>query len=317
MNFQYLHPIDSSKQLLEIAFRKAREKVSQKKRQGDFLQDMKIKDMSKFDMIKDIINSRFDQILDDFPRENSLPDFYLRLLHVTVEYAQYKKSLGAVHWAKGKVAFMHREYAQKISRSRDYAHLSRVSKEFYGRISSIVKQIDSNLKYLEQCRQIMKTYPDIKDLFTVCIYGFPNVGKTTLLNKLTGATAKVASYAFTTQTINSGFMTLDGIKVQVLDVPGTLAREDKMNLIEIQAELVRKELANILVYVFDVTESSGYSLEKQEQLFKKLGKEKKVLVYLAKQDLAHPEQMKGLPHEIVTLAELKEKIKVLAGKGKL
>jgi nucleolar GTP-binding protein len=314
MNFQYIHPIDNSKQLLEIAFRKAREKVFEKRRQGDFLQDMKIKDMSKFDMIKDILNSRLDDILDDFPQERALPDFYLRLLHVTVEYAQYKKSLGAVHWAKGKVAFMHREYARKLSGSRNYALMSKVSKEFYGRVSSIVKQIDPNLKYLEQCRNIMKTYPDIKELFTVCIYGFPNVGKTTLLNKLTGAQAKVASYAFTTQTINSGFVTLDGIKIQVLDVPGTLARDDKMNLIEIQAELVRKELANIIVYVFDVTESSGYSLEKQEQLFKKLGKDKKVLVYLSKQDIASPEQLKDLKHDIVDLAGLKEQIKALAAK---
>ena len=100
----------------------------------------------------------------------------------------------------------------------------------------------------------MRTYPDVKEMFTVCIYGFPNVGKSTLLNKLTTSKATVAAYAFTTKEINAGYFTVEDKKIQVFDVPGTLARENKMNYIELQAELVVKELADIIIYVFDVSE---------------------------------------------------------------
>lgn len=308
MNFQDLHPVESPKQLLEITFRKAREKISQKIFKGDWQETNKKRTTAKLDLMNEILVSRLQGIVRQFPSERGLPPFYLQLMHLTLEYPLYKKSLGAVHWAEQKVHFFHREYVRKINRSRDSSLIAGFSKESYGRISSVIKQIEPNLKYLEQCRIIMKTYPDIKEMFTICIYGFPNVGKTTLLNKLTGSKAKVAAYAFTTQTINSGFMTINGQKIQVLDVPGTLAREDKMNPIELQAELVRKELANIIIYVFDLSGYSGYSLAKQEQLLQKLGKEKNILIYLAKQDLAEKEVMEQFKYPYYSLPELEQEL---------
>lgn len=156
----------------------------------------------------------------------------------------------------------------------------------------------------------MRTYPDVKEMFTVCIYGFPNVGKTTLLNKLTGTKAEVAAYAFTTKSINSGYFTINEAKVQVLDVPGTLAREEKMNNIELQAELVRKELASVIIYVFDLSEQAQYAVKRQEQLFRKLGKEKKVLVYFSKMDLMEADSLADYvkKYKPLDVVKLKEKI---------
>ena len=153
----------------------------------------------------------------------------------------------------------------------------------------------------------MRTYPDIKDLPTVCIYGFPNVGKSTLLNKLTKTKAEVAAYAFTTKSINAGYATIKSKKIQFLDVPGTLARKDKMNLIERQADLVLDDLADIIIYVFDLTETCGFSFKEQEMLFKKLGK-RKVLVYLSKQDLMDEGKISEFKVKHYSLKELKENI---------
>ena len=285
MNFQSLITVEKPDFYLDVAFRKAREKASLEKstlKVRDKLKKQQLVEKKRIESVRNSLSKSLRRIVEAFPRIDALPPFYVELVKCTLDYGALRKSLGGVNWADKKVHEFSGLYLSKISKAATVGNIAKIRAEYYGRMSSFLKRIKDELAYIEQSRRIMKKFPTVKtSCFTVTLFGFPNVGKTTMLNKLTGSKPEINSYPFTTKGINIGYR--DGKKIQFLDVPGALNRK-KMNQIEKQGYLALKYCSNLIVYVFDLTEQ--YPIDDQKELLREIKRFKiPVIVFVNKADI--------------------------------
>ncbi|RME77757.1 GTP-binding protein [Candidatus Woesearchaeota archaeon] len=310
MNFQGLAQIGNADWFIDLSFRQAKKRGDELRGQvkGTRLEKSKKIEMDKLVAIRNISTKHLKNILLAFPSLDGMAEFYQELVKATLDYEKLKKSLGALNWAIKRINDQTMQSTFKIKKTQDLNTINAIRREYYGRFASIIKQINPALTYLETARKTMRTYPSIKqNMFTVALAGFPNVGKTTLLTKLTPSSAQVADYAFTTLGLNVGYLKRPDLKIQYIDTPGTLDRFEKMNAVEKQAYLAIKYCADVVVYVIDVTEP--YPLADQLALMERLkGFHKEMIVYYSKADVADEQVLEAQRAKLpgFTSAELLE-----------
>lgn len=263
---------------------KAKVKVKDRKKKE------RIKVMESMKTAKDSMYEDLTRIEKNFPNLNEVDKLYEELIEIKIGTRKLKENIGRMNWTKNKIVQLHKDYKNRIRAAKE-GNMERIRREYYGRTSSLIKKIGKELRFLEESRKKIKKLPKIKTgIRTVCITGFPNVGKSTLLKKLTGADVEIMPYAFTTKDIMMGYA---GKELQVIDTPGTLNRAEKMNDIERIAYAAMKHLGEVIIYVFDLTEGCGYALKEQAELMERLEKEikKEIVIYISKRDLLEREKV--------------------------
>jgi nucleolar GTP-binding protein len=239
------------------------------------------------------LTSRLESYVKNFPTLNKLPLFYQDIIDIKIDTNKLKKSLGAVNWARKTIDMVYSTQSSALTKSSNIDFLKQKQKEIYGRVSSIVKQVDKHLVFLSEAQKILRAFPHIEDIPTVVIAGYPNVGKSSLIRQLSTAKPEVATYPFTTKQIFVGHLEktirYEKKRYQIIDTPGLLDRPlSERNAIEQQAIAALRHLADLIVFLFDPSETSGYPMQEQQKMLvniQKLFNDVPILIIENKVDL--------------------------------
>jgi nucleolar GTP-binding protein len=132
-----------------------------------------------------------------------------------------------------------------------------------------MKKQANSLAYLEEVRQHIARLPSIEpNTRTLLICGYPNVGKSSFLNKVTRADVDVQPYAFTTKSLFIGHTDYEYLRWQVIDTPGILDHPlEERNTIEMQSITALAHLRAAILYLMDISEQCGHSIQQQVWFF--------------------------------------------------
>jgi nucleolar GTP-binding protein len=196
-----------------------------------------------------------------------LSDFERSLVAGVFGTGTLDRSLDRLRRAEERIRGLARDAERTLSRTSGPDAIGELVRSFYGRLASFVREVDADIERLRSVARYLKERPSLEPaLPTLVVAGFPNVGKSSLVARLSSARPKVADYPFTTLAIAVGHADLGFDRLQVVDTPGVLGRAGRSNAAEVEATTTVRRAATVVLFVLDPTDGSGHTLEEQEQL---------------------------------------------------
>jgi nucleolar GTP-binding protein len=231
--------------------------------------------------------------------------FYADLMNVLYDKDYYKLALGQLHNAKRLIDNIAADYLRLLKYGDSLYRCKQLKRAALGRMVKVLKRQDSNLQYLEEVRQHMGRLPNINpNGRTLLVCGYPNVGKSSFMNKVTRSKVDVQAYAFTTQSLFVGHTDYKLRPFQVIDTPGILDHplEDR-NVIEMQSITAMAHLKSAILYFIDISEQCNYTIGQQVELFFSIAdlfKKKPLVVVLNKIDVRRVETLSTEEHAMIS-----------------
>jgi tRNA modification GTPase len=180
-------------------------------------------------------------------------------------------------------------------------------------LKALIKKIQSYLRSLidsfDQGNVIKNGVPTV-------IAGKPNAGKSTLLNALLNEErAIVSDIAGTTRDAIEDEMILGGINFRFIDTAGLRETQDVIEAIGVERTRDRMKKASLIIYLFDLTQTTKEEIAQEENALKELG-----IPYIKvgnKVDKASPALLKDLEGDHFTFISAADKTNINGLKDKI
>lgn len=225
--------------------------------------------MRKVKFTQDTFDEKLGAILSEFPLLDDLHPFLASLMNVLYDKNHYKLALGQLRTCRHLIDQVAKDYVRLLKFGDSLYRCKQLKRAALGRMATIMRRQKDPLAYLEQVRQHISRLPAIDpNTRTLLICGYPNVGKSSFINKVTRADVDVQPYAFTTKSLFVGHLDYKYLRWQVIDTPGILDHPlEEMNTIEMQSITALAHLKSCVLYFMDLSEQCGYTVEAQCKLF--------------------------------------------------
>ena len=304
-DFKKIVKIPEANDLIDIVLSKTQRKTPTQICQGFKIQRIRKFYMRKVKFMQEAVSEKLTGIIEGFPKLNDIHPFYADLMNVLYDKDHYKLALGHCNKAKSITDSIANDYVRLLKYSDSLYRAKQLKRAALGRTCTLIKKLKSSLSYLEEVRKHLGRLPTIDtNARTLIVTGFPNVGKSSFINNVTNANVDVQPYAFTTQNLFVGHTDYKYSRWQVLDTPGILDHPlDQRNTIEMQAITALAHLNAAILFLLDISETCGYTIEQQIALFssiKPLFQAKPLVIVLTKSDL---QKFTELPSEERTKVE--------------
>ncbi|CAI9092842.1 OLC1v1028183C1 [Oldenlandia corymbosa var. corymbosa] len=318
-NFKKITVVPTGKDFVDIILSRTQRQTPTVVHKGYAISRIRQFYMRKVKYTQQNFHEKLSTIIDEFPRLDDIHPFYGDLLHVLYNKDHYKLALGQINTARNLIGKVSKDYVKLLKYGDSLYRCKSLKVAALGRMCTVIKRIGPSLAYLEQIRQHMARLPSIDpNTRTILICGYPNVGKSSFINKITRADVDVQPYAFTTKSLFVGHTDYKYLRYQVIDTPGILDRpfEDR-NIIEMCSITALAHLRAAVLFFLDLSGSCGYSIAQQAALFhsiKSLFMNKPLVIVCNKTDL---QPLETLPEEDMKLVmEMKsEAMKTVVGEG--
>ncbi|KAJ2549655.1 Nucleolar GTP-binding protein 1 [Coemansia sp. RSA 1933] len=289
-NFKRIAPVPDANDFLDIVLSKTQRKTPTVVHPGYKITRIRQFYMRKVRFTQDSFDEKLRGILEEFPVLDNVHPFYADLMNVLYDKDHYKLALGQINTAKHLIDAVGKDYVRLLKFGDSLYRCKQLKRAAIGRMATIMKRQKDSLSYLEQVRQHLGRLPTIDpNTRTLIVCGYPNVGKSSFMNKVTRADVDVQPYAFTTKSLFVGHMDYKYLRWQVIDTPGILDHplEDR-NTIEMQSITALAHLRAAVMFFIDLSGQCGYSIQEQVSLFnsiKPLFANKPTLLVISKTDV--------------------------------
>jgi nucleolar GTP-binding protein len=299
MNVPY---IDTPQQILDAALNRGRKAASNYPKQKTIFYTMKGKEIAKIDASATYLEERLFIAVQKFPSFDTLEPFYKDLYECIIDVNELRKTLSSITSIARIIKNVRRENLVRLKEMRYYKgaekNIPPITSAYIGRIASLLKGLKKHIEAYNEAAKKLKELPSIKtNEECIIIAGLPNVGKSTLLGKITESKPEIAAYPFTTKGLNVGTFYRKYLPIQVIDTPGLLDRPlFERNKIEQKAITALQHLTGTIIFAVDPTDD----LAKQKKLFeeiKKLFSKHKFLIVTTKSDITPQENIETVKKE--------------------